>query len=424
MRQHIISLVLAIAAGLLAFLILYQGTSYFLDRYLENSGYYASHEKQYVESLQEYVQENGLASTDSDALSNWGKQQGDLFFQIYDGEKLLFQYYNRGSESFREAVSLSFLEWIAPYELQFTDGTYEAIIFGDYYYKRFKYTMVIDFLGAFAIFLIVFLPGIRRRTKYITQLRDEIEILGSGDLDYEITVKGNDELTDLADNLDQMRRALKHHMNEESRLEEERRTIVTKLSHDIRTPLTSMSLFAGLLKRGDYQDEAQRDHYLDRIQENADNLSNLAEELFNAATNSGQTSKAEEKPTGLNLIPLLADEAESLKISGFTVQEDYVANEQMVAVDKQVFIRILDNIISNIQRYADPCEPILISTKLNAEEVIVAFENTISQDSSDAGGSGIGLQNVRELMQKQGGTVDTEDTDNRFVIRLRFPVKG
>ena len=417
-----ISLALAIAAGLLAFLIMNQGTSYFLDHYLEESGYYASHEQKYVQSLQNYAKENHIAGTDVDALTEWGEQQGDLFFQVYNEDKLVYQYYNRDSESFRKAANLEFLEWLTSYPLQFSDGTYQVLIFGDYYYQWLKYTWIIDFLVAFAVFLIVFLPGIRRRTRYITRLRDEIEIMGSGDLDYEVTIKGNDELTDLAENLDQMRQALKHHMEEETRLTEERRTIVTRLSHDIRTPLTSMSLFASLLKRGDYQDEAQRDHYLDRIQENAESLSNLAEELFNAATNGGQSIETK-RPAGLDLIPLLADEAEALRVSGFTVQEQYAAAELTLAVDKQAFTRILDNIVSNIQKYADPCEPVLISAEARAGEVHVAFENAISWREAAAGGNGIGLQNVRELMQKQGGAVEIEDTGDRFLVHLQFPLR-
>ena len=301
LRQHMKRLLVAIAAGLLAFLLLYQGSGYFIDRYLERSGYYASHDRQYVRSLQDYVDENQIASTDDDALTEWGKQQGDFFYQIYSDDKLLFQYYSRGSKSFQQAANLDFLEWVSPYDVRFTDGTYQVVVFGGYYYKTFKYMMAISVLGAFAVFLAVFLPAIRRRTSYITKLRDEIEILGSGDLDYEVTIRGNDELTDLAENLDQMRQALRHHMEEESRLTEERQTIVTKLSHDIRTPLTSMNLFADLLKRGDYETEEQRDHYIDRIQENAANLTNLAEELFQAAKDTGLAAAAIETPSGIDV---------------------------------------------------------------------------------------------------------------------------
>lgn len=424
LRQHMKRLLIAIAAGLLAFLLLYQGSGYFMDRYLERSGYYASHDRQYVRSLQNYVDDNQIASTDDDALTEWGKQQGDFFYQVYSDEKLLFQYYSRGSKSFQQAANLDFLEWVSPYDVRFTDGTYQVVVFGGYYYKTFKYMMAISVLGAFAVFLAVFLPAIRKRTRYITKLRDEIEILGSGDLDYEVTVRGNDELTDLAENLDQMRQALRHHMEEESRLTEERQTIVTKLSHDIRTPLTSMNLFADLLKRGDYETEEQRDHYINRIQENAANLTNLAEELFQAAKDTGQAAAASKTPSGLDVVSPLADAAEALRLAGFTVQEYYAAADQAASVEKHAFTRILDNITSNITRYADPGKAVRFACEERSGSVVMEFENAVGvSEESDAGGSGIGLQNVQELMQKQGGSVEIEQSENHFLIRLILPAE-
>lgn len=424
LRQHMKRLLVAIAAGLLAFLLLYQGIGYFMDRYLESSGYYTSHDRQYVRSLQDYVDENQIASTDDEALTEWGKRQGDFFYQIYSDDKLLFQYYSRGSKSFQQAANLDFLEWISPYDVRFTDGTYQVVVFGGYYYKPFKYMMAISVLGAFAVFLAVFLPAIRRRTRYITKLRDEIEILGSGDLDYEVTVRGNDELTDLAENLDQMRQALRHHMEEESRLTEERQTIVTKLSHDIRTPLTSMNLFADLLKRGDYETEEQRDHYIDRIQENAANLTNLAEELFQAAKDTGQTAAASETPSGIDVVSLLADAAEALRLAGFTVQEYYTAADSTASVEKHAFTRVLDNISSNITRYADSGEAVRFACEERSGLIVMEFENAVgASEESGAGGSGIGLQNVRELMQKQGGSVEIEQSENHFLIRLILPAE-
>lgn len=422
LRQHMKRLLVAIAAGLLAFLLLYQGSGYFMDRYLERSGYYASHDRQYVRSLQDYVDKNLIASTDDDALAEWGKRQGDFFYQIYSDDKLLFQYYSRGSKSFQQAANLDFLEWVSPYDVRFTDGTFQVVVFGGYYYKTFKYMMAISVLGAFAVFLAVFLPAIRRRTRYITKLRDEIEILGSGDLDYEVTVRGNDELTDLAENLDQMRQALRHHMEEESRLTEERQTIVTKLSHDIRTPLTSMNLFADLLKRGDYETEEQRDHYINRIQENAANLTNLAEELFQAAKDTGRTAAAGETPSGIDVVSNLADAAEALRLAGFTVQEYYAAADLTASVEKHAFIRILDNISSNITRYADPGEAVRFACEERGGSAVMEFENAVGA-SEESGGSGIGLQNVRELMQKQGGSVEIEQSENHFLIRLILPAE-
>lgn len=447
-QQHTVRLLLAFAAGVLVFLTLQISSDFLLDRYLERSGYYAAHEEKYVQSLQDFVRDRHLTSSDLESLNEWGQQQGDVFFQIYDNDHLLAQYYSRDSRSFKEAASLGFLEWIEPLPLAFSNQTCQVLIFGDYYYKPFRYMNIVSILAAFSVFLIIFLTGIRKRTRYIRLLRDEIEILGGGDLSYEITIQGNDELSDLADNLNQMRQALKHYIEEEVKLTEDRKKIVTRLSHDIRTPLTSMRLFADLLRQDRYRDEAQRDHYLERIQENAANLSDMAEELFRAASEQDQAepekqpvisakagqsvfssplptedTSAEDAP----LVQYLADAAEALQLSGFMVREIYTAPDPAalsVPMDRSSFVRVLDNITSNILQYADPAEPVQISLELEQDGALaMGFSNKVSLTRKEnRRGTGIGLRNVRELMGQAGGTVEINTEAGAFQIMLCFPL--
>lgn len=428
-HQHIQRLMLSLAAGFLVFFVLYQSTGYLTDQYLNRTGYYTDHEKMYVSSLQKYVRENHVSSEDTDALEAWGQGQENIFFQVYEQDDLIYQYYSRGSKSLREAASMDFLEWIDSYPLQMEDGAFQVIVFGAFDYRPFNFAMVLNVLGAFAVFLVIFLTGIRKRTRYITKLRDEIEILGGGDLDYEVSVRGNDELTDLADNLNQMRQALKHHMEEEARLTEERQIIVTRLSHDIRTPLTSMNLFIDLLKQGRYEDEAQREHYLDRIQESAENLTGLTEELFQAARSplqdlSQPTEEAGAKAGYAGVIKILSDAAEALRLSGFMVEENYEVrdpSELMVAMDRPDFARVMDNITSNILRYADPTEEIHFACRSREDETVLTFTNrTCPPEMEEKGGSGIGLANVRRLMQKAGGSMKAGVDGENFVVELVF----
>ena len=421
-RQHTLRLLLALAAGALVFLLLVHASEFCLDQYLDRSGYYDTHDRQYVQSLQDYADREKVSAEDADALTAWGDQQKNVFFQVYADDQLVFQYYSRDSRSFREAAGMEFLEWIKSYPVRFADGEYQVIVFGDYYYQPFRYVMVGNVLIAFGVFLLIFLTGIRKRTRYIRKLRDEIEILGSGDLQYEVTVQGNDELTDLAENLNQMRQALKHHMDEEARLTEERQTLVSRLSHDIRTPLTSMNLFADLIRRGDYADEAQRDHYLDRIQENTANLTKLAEELFQVTRSRTQGSAGVPKET-VYVAAVLADAAEALRLSGFTVEEQYDGADGTVTIHCPSFSRVLDNLTSTILRDADPMQPVRISCEVRGGETVISLANGVSpSEDAEVSGSGIGLQNVRSLVQQAKGTVRIDQDPENFRISLIFPL--
>ena len=94
-------------------------------------------------------------------------------------------------------------------------------------------------------------------------------------------------------------------------------------------------------------------------------------------------------------------------------------------VDKQSFIRVLDNITSNIMRYADPTEPVMFSCEESGGSAMISFENTISSsEETKTSGNGIGLLNVQELVQKEGGSVEIESDENRFLIRLIIPMES
>jgi len=77
---------------------------------------------------------------------------------------------------------------------------------------------------------------------YILQLSKEIQILEGGSLEYAITVKGKDELSKLAEGIEGMRKSFKRMIRKETEIVRENQKIVTEMSHDLRTPITSVML--------------------------------------------------------------------------------------------------------------------------------------------------------------------------------------
>lgn len=87
--------------------------------------------------------------------------------------------------------------------------------------------------------------------KYISKLSDEIAILEGGSLDYKITIKGKDELAALAEGLENMRISFCNMIEQEAEITSENNRIITEMSHDLRTPVTSMMLYTEILKKED-----------------------------------------------------------------------------------------------------------------------------------------------------------------------------
>ena len=115
---------------------------------------------------------------------------------------------------------------------------------------------------------------------YILQLKDEIEILEGGSLDYPITVKGKDELAALAKGLDNMRKSFAGLIDQEGKMVQENQRIITEMSHDLRTPVTSIILYTEILKKGTYKDQEQQREYIEKIGQKAQRMKQLTDNLF------------------------------------------------------------------------------------------------------------------------------------------------
>lgn len=108
--------------------------------------------------------------------------------------------------------------------------------------------LVVDIILSFFFFFFLTMLGIRKKIVYINQLSQDIEILEGGNLEYEVHVQGNDETADLARGLNNMKDSFKNQIEKVENLTRKNQEMVTEISHDLRTPLTSVLLYAEILQ--------------------------------------------------------------------------------------------------------------------------------------------------------------------------------
>ena len=419
----------ALCAGIFVFAEVYNWGLLSIDIYRSSASYQTQCEEKYVIPFREYVEENSIRASDGKAISEWAEHKRNIVLKIYDGERTIFKYYyfDTRRSNYQETVFLH-TDKIDDmvYPVKFADGTFQVSVNAVYSDRIYYVILIAAVMLAIGTFLIVFFAGTYKRTKYISELKDDIERLGSGDLVHEVNVKGNDELAYIADNLEQMRQALLKHMEEEDRLAKDNKEIVSKLSHDIRTPLTSMMLFADLLKEGKYQNQQQRDHYIDWIQSGAVHLTQLTDQLLQY-TRDEKPAQDRERQKRTDLLPLIKQAAEELLLKGFQVETDYGAGDSSVGIDLSSAMRILDNIKSNIIRYADDKEPVRILYRARESEIVLEFQNTCRFDSasdrdhSDAESKDIGLKSIETLLRQAEGDLQVERSGDSFKIKLTVP---
>ena len=207
-------------------------------------------EKQ-VQELQSYIDRRGLSSRDIDKLDDWSVRNGSTMFIIYDRSRMLYSSYPlvapvyEGRENVTETVPAE--HGLPMYSLTFSDKKTTAMFYYNgvdaYYGKGCEILLLVSF----ALFPLFFFLSSRKIIRYILLLSGEIQAMEGGDLDHPITIQGDDELALLATSLDGLRLTLRQQQAEEAQAAAKVKSLITEMSHDLRTPLTSISGAASVL---------------------------------------------------------------------------------------------------------------------------------------------------------------------------------
>ncbi|WP_050642199.1 MULTISPECIES: HAMP domain-containing sensor histidine kinase [Clostridia] len=393
------------------------------DYYLEETDYIKKKNQGYVEKLQNYVEEKELSTRDTGKLNTWVKKQQLLFLRVYKDEILVFNSEYSGQEIWEEEIAADNYAWESYYKVEFSDGMAEVIITGAYTYQFYNYVMIGEMILSFILFLLLVLLGIRRKMDYIRTLSDEIQILEGGSLDHKITIKGKDELSELAEGLDSMRLSFGNLIRQEAEMVRENQRIVTEMSHDLRTPVTAIMLYTEILKKEKYKNDIQFKEYLDKIDLKAHRMKQLTDHLFEYSLIAGEGEIELEEPEQYEVLfyDLFSETCSFLEQKGFRIVFHVEWVDCVVQISTDYVMRILDNVTSNIVKYADPSAPVKISSVEEGNMVGFSFENKVRRSEEKPESTGIGIQNMKNMMQKMGGRFVVEEEGERFRLVVLFP---
>ena len=261
-----------------------------------------------------------------------------------------------------------------------------------------------------------------KKIRYIMVLHDEIEILEGGSLDYPITVKGKDELSELAEGLDCMRVSFQGMIEREANIVQENQKMITEMSHDIRTPVTSIMLYTEILKNGKYKDEEQLNEYIERIDRKAHRMKQLTDNFFEYMLVTGDDEIELEEPEFCEALfyDLFSETISYLEQRGFDIDFRVEWSDKKLRICSDYIIRIMDNIASNIIKYADPKKPVIISSVYVGGMVGFAFENSNKPNDEKVDSTCVGIQSIKSMMLKMGGICKVTDNGGSFCIVIAF----
>lgn len=310
------------------------------------------------------------------------------------------------------------------YSVDFGDETGQLMI---YSYPLIPYVtpyLVIIVLIAVSMYLIPVMRFMNRKVFEIRRLQNDILVLASGDLDHDINPQGRDEIAQLGQDLNQMRLILNENIQSEEMSRKNNSELITSMSHDLRTPLTSLKAYLDILKYRKYKDDEQYEKCLDRCIKKAEDIKEMSDAMFEYSLVFEPDHQAQLEDTTLEaVLPLLIDQMEQLEMNHYCIQYHSSENTCRMEMDMQMMKRVFNNVFSNIMKYADRDQPIEIDVSCHGDEMEMRFVNHIRQNFEKVERNHIGLKSTAKMMSMMKGKLHIESEEQRFVCVLRFPVR-
>ena len=375
-----------------------------------------------VERFQKYVTAQEISAKDTRAIDDWVGQQSFLLMNIYRGHRMLYSNFSfsfgDGPDEEREPGE----SWQEFYLVQFSDGPAQVQLFCNVvlnWWVLFSKLLIVFCVG---VFLVVFWFACRRIVKYIIQLSEEIQAMEGGDADPPITIRGSDEITTLASCLASMRVPLRQQQEEEAQASAKVKNLITEMSHDLRTPLTTLLLYTEILRCRKYETPEQADNYLNKIDAKARQIKQLSDNLFEYALVTRDTVAVLDPPALFSAVfeEPLTEMVETLQQRGFACALELGEEDVLLSVSGQYVRRILDNITSNLLKYADPDRDVVVRFVQEGSRAGLCFENCVLPVPASSESTKVGLPSIETMMEKMQGVCRIEQPEGVFRMTLLF----
>ena len=302
--------------------------------------------------------------------------------------------------------------------------------------------------GMFGIFGVVILPFITlslftyyviKKLTYLSYIMEGTEIIKNGNLNFKIPVIDDDNFTVLAENINNIGEGLDKAIEEQVKSERMKSELITNVSHDLKTPLTSIINYVELIKK---EKNIEPDHirdYINVLDSKSKRLKTLIEDLFEASKASSGNIELNMEEIDLSqlLRQSIGEMEEKLSKANLDIKLNIPKEKTYIRADGKRLYRVLENLLSNIAKYSlnntrvyidlyEENEKINLTMKnissyelnFNPEEIMERFKR--ADKSRHTEGSGLGLAIAKDLVRIQGGIFNIQIDGDLFKSQLEF----
>lgn len=421
----ILCTMIAFFASALLFFCLQAGANLWIEKKFKDPQFVTEQLAREVSRLQAYIREDNLSVLDFHKLNKWVESRQFTMLSMYQDGRLLYDsgasYQVGNAGSGRQADPLP---WQSLYPLHFHDADVMISITSLLKHRYKDIATYINLFLFFSIFFLIMLFFVRKKTLYIHLLDQEVKLLQGGNLEYPITVKGNDELGSLAQDIDNMRRSLLLQSQLQEHLEAVNRNFATAISHDVRTPLATLIGYLEIMIQKKHLSNEQRCQYVRTCLAKAYQLKKLTDNMFeHLLVSTDPAAGLTPDVDHILLEHLMYDGILLLDSHGFStefIKPEHIQYSLTVPLDN--LQRIFDNIFSNMIKYADPAVIVSIDAVIDNTSLQILFRNTVRAAVSPPISTGLGIKSCASLLAQSGGSLDSAHTEGVYTLKLTLPI--
>lgn len=232
---------------------------------------------------------------------------------------------------------------------------------------------------------------------------------------------------------------LRHALQEQMKSERMKADLITNVSHDLKTPLTSIINYVDLLKREELHNE-KANEYLEVLDQKSQRLKQLTEDLVEASRASSGNVVLDIRRIDVKelLMQTSGEFVERFEARGLQLVENFPQNPQYVDADGRRLWRIIENLFRNVEKYAMPHTRVYLDLINDGDRVAFSLKNisenplnispeelterfTRGDESRSTEGSGLGLSIAKDLTEIQKGTFEIYLDGDLFKVTVSFP---
>lgn len=313
----------------------------------------------------------------------------------------------------------------------------------EFYQKYGIIIVIVCFIFELVVFISIFLIGISGRINYLRYIGKNITNIKTQQYLNPIEIKGCDEIAQLAEDINTMSERLKENYEKEKKQEEAKNELIVAVSHDLKTPLTSLLGYLELLNKDKSTLTKEQKEFLEVAYGKSKNLQKLIDELFEYTKLSNNFIKLNKVPFNIAVLvnQIVGEHILFLSQKNITVDIQCTENELVCDVDIEKFIRVIDNLVNNAQKYSYRDSVFTIKMWADAKSIKLSFINNgdnISKDdlvkifdemyridksrNAEIEGSGLGLAICKKIINLHGGRIWAECHGSTISLNIELPI--